>query len=195
MIRFVAALSSLLFAVGLTVTAQSSSKPLGIGTPATADQIAELDIDVRPDGVGLPPGSGTAREGAAVYAQKCVACHGANGEGGSADALVGAEPKNFSPFGPEYEQWRGTRPDVPFTIGNYWPYATTVFDYLRRAMPANAPGSLSADETYALVAWLLARNEIIREADILNRDTLPRVRMPARTRFVPDNRRGGAEVR
>jgi S-disulfanyl-L-cysteine oxidoreductase SoxD len=130
-----------------------------------------------------------------VYAQKCAACHGANGEGGTADVLVGAEPKSSAPFGPEYERWRGTRPDVPFTIGNYWPYATTLFDYMRRAMPATAPGSLSADETYALVAWLLAKNEIIAESDMMNRETLPRVRMPARARFVPDNRRGGAEVK
>ena len=84
---------------------------------------------------------------------------------------------------------------MPFTIGNYWPYATTVFDYVRRAMPATAPGSLTADETYSLVAWLLARNEIIAEGDIMNRDTLPRVRMPARDRFVPDTRRGGADVK
>ena len=110
---------------------------------------------MRPDGTGLPPGGGTAREGAPLYAQKCAACHGANGEGGTADVLVGAEPKNSAPFGPEYERWRGARPDVPFTIGNYWPYATTAFDYVRRAMPAGAPGSLTADETYALVAWLL----------------------------------------
>ena len=146
-------------------------KPLGIGTPATPEQIAALDIDVRPDGTGLPAGSGTAREGAAVYAQKCAACHGANGEGGTADVLVGAEPKNSAPFGPEYERWRGARPDVPFTIGNYWPYATTLFDYVRRAMPATAPGSLTADETYALVAWLLAKNEIIAvKSDTMSRE-------------------------
>ena len=155
----------------------------------------EGDIDVRPDGTGLPTGTGTARDGAAVYAQKCAACHGANGEGGTADVLVGAEPKNSAPFGPEYERWRGERPDVPFTIGNYWPYATTLFDYIRRAMPATAPGSLTADETYALVAWLLAKNEIIAESETMNRDSLPRVRMPARSRFVPDNRKGGAEVK
>ena len=191
------------FTIGLAAAAQSPSKPLdsgrdkpfGIGTAATPEQIAALDIDVRPDGTGLPTGSGTARDGAAVYAQKCAACHGANGEGGMADVLVGAEPKGFAPFGPEYERWRASRPDVPFTIGNYWPYATTLFDYIRRAMPATAPGSLTADETYALVAWLLTKNEIIAETDMMNRETLPRVRMPARARFVPDNRRGGPEVK
>ena len=184
-----------IFTIGLAAAAQSPPKRYGIGSPATPDQIAALDIDVRPDGTGLPSGSGTAAAGAGIYTQKCAACHGANGEGGSAEALVGAEPKTTAPFGPEYERWRGTRPDVPFTIGNYWPYATTLFDYLRRAMPASAPGSLSSDETYALVAWLLAKNEIITEGDTMNRETLPQVRMPARARFVPDNRHGGAEVK
>ena len=192
-------MTRLLIVVGtvftISLSAAAQTKRFGIGTPATPEQIAALDIDVRPDGTGLPAGSGTARDGAAVYAQKCSACHGANGEGGTADVLVGAEPKSSAPFGPEYERWRGTRPDVPFTIGNYWPYATTLFDYLRRAMPATSPGSLSADETYALVAWLLAKNEIIAESYVMNRETLPRVPMPARSRFVPDNRRGGPEVK
>ena len=184
-----------IFLASALIAAQSAPKHYGIGTPATAQQIAALDIDVRPDGTGLPPGSGSAREGAAIYAQKCAACHGANGEGGTADALVGPAPKETAPFGPAYEQWRNGRPDVPFTIGNYWPYATTIFDYVRRAMPASAPGTLTADETYALSAWLLAKNEIISEGDPMNAETLPRVRMPARARFVPDNRKGGSEVR
>ena len=175
--------------------AQSAPKRYDIGTPVTPQQIAALDIDVRPDGAGLPPGSGTAREGAAVYAQKCAACHGANGEGATADVLVGAEPKDTAPFGPEYERWRNGRADVPFTIGNYWPYATTIFDYVRRAMPAAAPGTLTADETYALTAWLLARNGIIAEDAAMNAETVPRVRMPARSRFVRDDRKGGPEVR
>jgi S-disulfanyl-L-cysteine oxidoreductase SoxD len=191
------------FTISLMAAAQAPPKPVdsarskrfGIGTPATPEQITALDIDVRPDGTGLPAGSGTASDGATLYAQKCAACHGANGEGGTADVLVGAEPKNSAPFGPEYERWKDARPDVPFTIGNYWPYATTLFDYVRRAMPATAPGSLTADETYAVVAWLLAKNEIIAESEVMNRETLPRVRMPARSRFVPDNRRGGAEVK
>ena len=184
-----------LVAVSAIVSAQTTSRPLGIGSPATPVQIAAIDIDVRPDGTGLPAGSGTAREGAGVYAQKCAACHGANGEGGAAEALVGAEPKNTAPFGPDYERWRGTRPDVPFTIGNYWPYATTIFDYVRRAMPANAPGTLTANETYGLTAWLLARNGIIDERAPMNMETLPKVVMPAHTRFVPDNRTSGPTVK
>jgi cytochrome c len=181
--------------VAAVVVAQSPPRRVGLGTPATPEQVAALDIDVGPDGAGLPPGGGSAREGAGVYAQTCAACHGANGEGGTADPLVGAEPKETLPFGPDYERWRGGRPDVPFTIGNYWPYATTIFDYVRRAMPASAPGSLTADETYALTAWLLARNGIIADAAVMNAETLPRVRMPARARFVRDNRKGGAEVK
>jgi cytochrome c len=188
-------IAAAIFVATALTGAQSAPKRYGIGTPATPDQIAPLDIDVRPDGTGLPPGSGSAREGASIYAQKCAACHGANGEGGTGDALVGAAPKESAPFGPEYERWRNGRPDVPFTVGNYWPYATTIFDYVRRAMPASAPGTLTADETYALTAWLLARNEIISEGDTMNAETLPRVRMPARSRFVPDNRKGGSEVR
>jgi len=84
---------------------------------------------------------------------------------------------------------------VPFTIGNYWPYATTVFDYVRRAVPANAPGTLTADETYSLTAWLLAKNGIIDETSPINANTLPKVVMPAHARFVPDNRTGGPTVK
>jgi len=183
------------FLVTALAMAQTASKRHGIGSPATTEQVAALDIDVRPDGVGLPPGGGTAREGATVYAQKCAACHGATGEGGTADPLVGSQPADTAPFGPDYERWRNNRPDVPFTIGNYWPYATTIFDYVRRAMPASAPGSLTADETYALTAWLLAGNGVIADTAVMNADTLPRVRMPARSRFVPDSRKGGSEVK
>jgi cytochrome c len=185
---------ALLFAATVVMNAQQPQR-FGIGTPATRDQIAALDIDVRPDGTGLPPGQGTATEGAPIYARKCAACHGANGEGGAADVLVGAEPRNTAPFGSDYERWRNGARDVPFTIGNYWPYATTVFDYVRRAMPANAPGTLGADETYSLVAWLLAKNGIIAEDALMTAATLPKVMMPAHARFVPDNRTGGPTVK
>jgi cytochrome c len=185
---------SLAFALVVVASAQAPP-PFGIGTPATRSEIATLDIDVRPDGTGLPPGSGTSREGGEIYARACAACHGANGEGGSADALVGAEPKATAPFGTEYERWRGERRDVPFTIGNYWPYATTIFDYVRRAMPANAPGTLTPNETYSLVAWLLWKNEIIADSEAMNAETLPRIVMPAHARFAPDDRAGGRAVR
>ena len=175
--------------------AAQTPERFGFGEPAPRELIAALDIDVRPDGTGLPPGRGTAREGAAIYAKQCAACHGAKGEGGVADPLVGVVPKGVPPFGPAYEQWRGSRPDVPFTIGNYWPYATTVFDYVRRAMPPTAPGSLTADETYALVAWLLAQNGIVGDDAVMSAETLPKVVMPARRMFVPDDRKGGRAIR
>jgi cytochrome c len=185
-------------AVASAQTAPAQSRPpdrFGFGEPAPRPVVEALDTDVRPDGKGLPPGAGTAKEGATVYATQCAACHGARGEGGSADVLVASEPRGMLPFGPQYEQWRGSRPDVPFTIGNYWPYATTLFDYIRRAMPLSAPGTLSPNDVYAVVAWLLAQNGIIAEADVMNAETLPRVMMPAHGRFVPDNRRGRPEVR
>jgi cytochrome c len=182
-----------LHAIGVA-TAQTPER-FGFGEPASREVIATLDTDVRPDGTGLPPGQGTARDGAAVYAARCAACHGAKGEGGVADRLVGTEPMGMPPFGPAYEQWRAGRADVPFTIGNYWPYATTVFDYVRRAMPPSAPGSLTADDTYALAAWLLAQNGIIAEDAVINAVTLPKVVMPARRMFVPDDRKGGRTVR
>ena len=178
-------------AVTAVAAAQAPPQRFGFGEPASREVIAALDIDVRPDGTGLPPGSGMAREGGELYGRQCAACHGPKGEGGQAERLVGAEPRGLAPFGPEYERWRDGRPDVPFTIGNYWPYAATLFDYIRRAMPANAPGTLTADETYGLVAWLLAQNGIIADTAVMNAETLPKVTMPAHKRFVPDNRKGG----
>jgi cytochrome c len=190
-------MTRLLVSFGVTVlvvgvaAAQAPPQRFGFGEPAPRDLIARLDIDVRPDGTGLPPGGGTAREGGETYARQCAVCHGPKGEGGQAERLVGAEPQGLAPFGPEYETWRAGRPDVPFTIGNYWPYAATLFDYIRRAMPANAPGTLDADETYSVVAWLLAQNGIIADTAVMNAETLPKVTMPAHKRFVPDNRKGG----
>lgn len=194
-------MTRLLASVGVTIavtavaTAQAPPPRFGFGEPAPRELIAALDIDVRPDGTGLPPGRGTAREGGEIYARQCAACHGPKGEGGPADRLVGAEPRGLPPFGPEYERWRAGRPDEPFTIGNYWPYAATLFDYIRRAMPANLPGILTADETYGLVAWLLAQNGIVADTAVMNAETLPKVTMPAHTRFVPDDRRGGRDVK
>jgi len=148
----------------------------GFGRPATAADIAAINIDVRADGTGLPPGSGTAVQGAPIYAEKCSACHGANGEG------TAAAPKlvDPAPF-----QTGVTAP----TIGNYWPYPTTVWDYINRAMPFNAPGSLTADEVYALTAYLLAQNQVIGENDVMNSPSLPKVKMPNADGFYsPDPR-------
>jgi S-disulfanyl-L-cysteine oxidoreductase SoxD len=153
---------------------------LGIGRAATPAEIAAWDIDVGPDGVGLPPGKGNAADGARIYTARCAACHGKSGREGPNDVLVAEAAPNGFPF--------SQNPKVPRAIGNYWPYATTLFDYIRRAMPPDAPGSLTDDEVYALVAHLLAWNQIIAVDAVMDAASLPRVRMPARDRFVPDAR-------
>src|SRR5262245_43139547 len=141
-----------------------------LGVPATAEQVAGWDLSIGPDGAGLPPGSGTAAAGKIVYDAKCVACHGVDGAGRPNDQLVGGQ---------------GTLRDAaPIrTIGSYWPYATTVFDYVRRAMPYVQPHSLTADETYAVTAYLLALNKVIGDNDVMNAETLPKVVMPNRANF------------
>jgi cytochrome c len=159
------------------------------GTIASSQDIQRWDIDVMPDGTGLPEGSGTTDQGQIIYQTKCVACHGQTGMEGPFDKLVGREPKDGFPFGKDYK-YQSMR-----TIGNYWPYATTLFDYIRRSMPQNQPGSLSDQEVYALCAYLLFLNDIVAPGQVMNAETLPQVIMPARDRFVRDNRTGGPEVR
>ena len=158
-----------------------------IGQDATPAEIAELNIDFGPDGAGAPPGSGSVAEGKEVYDAQCAVCHGPTGQEGPNDRLVGREPRDGFPFG-ETRAFRKT-------VGNYWPYATTVFDYVNRSMPLTSPGSLTADEVYAVAAYILYLNEIIPENAVMNAETLPAVVMPARDRFVPDDRVGGPEVR
>ena len=167
---------------------ESMPEAFGFGRAATADEIAAWDIDIMPDGTGLPEGEGTAASGAPIYAGQCAVCHGQSGEGGIADRLVGYTPETTPPFGPRYEEWRGDGPDVPYSVGNYWPYATTLFDYIRRAMPSNAPGTLEADQVYGLVAWILAENGLIGADEAMNATTLAAVEMPARDIFVPQER-------
>lgn len=154
----------------------------GVGRPATQAEIAALDIDVGPDGVGLPPGSGTVEAGAAVYAARCASCHGLQGEGTPAgDRLV---PDPDAPGFPDAEgREEGTR-----AIGSYWPWATTLFDYARRAMPQDRPGTLTDDEVYSVTAWILWRNGLVAEDAVMDAASLPAVVMPARDRFVPDDR-------
>lgn len=154
-------------------------KSFGFGRAASSEEIAEIDIDVRPDGHGLPSGSGSAAKGRTIYNTKCASCHGKNGTEGPYSILVGAMGDTTKAK----------------TIGNYWPYATTLFDYVRRAMPYNMPGSLSNNEVYDLTAFLLYKNKIIDSPTIINAVSLPKVKMPAQTLFVNDDRRGGAEVR
>jgi S-disulfanyl-L-cysteine oxidoreductase SoxD len=142
-----------------------------LGRAATPAQVAGWDISVGPDGVGLPPGKGTAATGVTVYEQKCQVCHGARGAGQPNDRLVGG-----------HGTLTGKAPVR--TIGSYWPYATTVFDYVRRSMPYTQSQSLSNDEVYAVTAYLLNLNGIIGENDEMNAQTLPKVKMPNQPNFI-----------
>ena len=143
------------------------------GRPATPDEIKLWDIDVGPDGKGLPAGSGTATQGKQIFADNCAACHGENGQGGIKDRLAGGQGTLAS--------------NMPVkTVGSFWPYATTLFDYIRRAMPYPTPGSLSTDETYAVTAYILSLNGIVPADGKVDKDSLPKIRMPNRDGFVPD---------
>jgi cytochrome c len=142
-----------------------------LGVPIASEDYAPWDISIETNGDGLPRGSGDAAAGAEIYAVKCVACHGAEGSGGPNDRLVGGHGTLT-----ELAQVR--------TVGSFWPYASTVFDYIRRAMPFQAPQSLTNDEVYALTAYLLAANGIIDESEVMDARTLARVRMPNRDGFV-----------
>ncbi|HET8522752.1 MAG TPA: cytochrome c [Thermomicrobiales bacterium] len=149
----------------------------GFGKPATDTEIAGWNIDIRPDGTGLPPGSGTVKEGEALFQKLGAPCHGKNGEGtDAAPALVGG-----------FDTLNTDKPVK--TVGSYWPYATTLFDYIHRAMPATAPQSLTPDEVYAICAYLLYLNKIVPEDAVMNQDTLPKVIMPNHDGFTsPDPR-------
>ena len=147
----------------------------GVGRPATADEVAAWDVTIGPEGSELPAGSGTAKDGAQVYEVRCKECHGDQGMGGDHAALVGNP-----------EQLKQTPPLK--TVGSYWPYATTLFDYTRRAMPFEEPGTLSADQVYAVTAYILHLNGLVAEDDVLDRESLPRVVMPNRNGFVRDPR-------
>src|ERR1700738_1052264 len=139
-----------------------------LGRVATPEEIAAWDISIGPDGVGLPPGSGTPKQGETVYAAKCFACHGEKGAGQPNDRLVGGQGS-----------LPGDKPPVK-TVGSFWPYATTLFDYIRRAMPPNESKSLTSDEVYGVVAYLLSLNGVVPETETLNAQTLPKVMMPNR---------------
>jgi cytochrome c len=153
-----------------TATRPQAPEGPSLGVPVSAAEIAAIDVSIGPDGAGLPTGSGTPKQGAEVYATKCVACHGADGANGINDRLVGG-------------QGTLTSATPVKTIGSYWPYATTVFDYVRRAMPYPTPHSLSDDETYAVTAYLLHRNGIIGADDVMDATSLPKVKMPNRGGF------------
>ena len=142
-----------------------------LGQPISHAELAAWDINALPDGTNLPRGSGTFAQGAPIFAQKCAHCHGEAGKGGVNAALVGAPPIKSM--------------DSTKTIANFWPYATTIFDFIRRSMPWQQPRSLSDNEVYALTAYILAENKIIGQSDSMNAETLPKVRMPNRDNFIP----------
>ena len=145
----------------------------GFGRPATEAEIKAWDIDVGPTGAALPLGRGTVQQGAAIYANKCASCHGPTGTEGSQNRLVGGRGS------------LATAQPIK-TIGSYWPYAATLYDYIYRAMPFTAPQSLTPDEVYALVAWLLHQNGIIPKNAVMDARTLPAVTMPNRAGFASD---------
>jgi mono/diheme cytochrome c family protein len=152
-------------------TRSGAQETPNLGRAATPAEIAGWDISIPPDGTGLPPGSGTPEQGAVVYVQKCQACHGEKGAGKPNDQLVGGQGTLVSA-------------NPVRTIGSYWPYATTVFDYVRRAMPYTQSQSLTNDEVYAVTAYLLHLNGIIGAQDVMKAQTLPQVRMPNREHFI-----------
>jgi len=160
---------------------KSDQELFNFGHSATHEEIQKWDLDVRPDGTGLPKGKGTVQAGKTLYATKCAFCHGENGEGGLNDRLV-ARPGEIFPQGDSACGFECR------TIGNYWPYATTLYDYILRSMPMNAPGSLAFDEVYSISAYLLYLNDIISEDVELTAITLKKIIMPAHDKFITDDR-------
>lgn len=162
--------TAIVLSFSVSYLAQADNSPR-LGKPAPQNLLKNWNLDIFPDGTGLPAGSGTAAQGKKVYQQYCLSCHGADGTGDSAEELAGAK--------------HGLTDSVPDkTIGTYWPYATTIFDFTRRAMPLNAPGVLNNDQLYAVTAYLLYLNQIIKETEVINAGTLPKVKMPNRNGFI-----------
>ena len=162
----------------LTATASLAQTPsyTNVGRTPTKEEIQAWDISAGPDGKGLPPGQGSAKDGAPIFAAKCAVCHGPAGEGAKiGPRLVGGTA--------DLETLTTLRPVR--SIGGYWPYATTVWDFINRAMPRGQSGTLTANEVYALTAFILAKSDIVKEDDVLDAKTLPKVQMPNRNGFVP----------
>jgi cytochrome c len=157
-------------ALALVSSAAFAAGP-NLGKPVDPAEIAAWDISIMPDGTGLPPGGGTPAQGARIFAQKCALCHGENGKGGVNAPVVGGAPLTSGI-------------DTPKTIANFWPYSTTVFDFIRRAMPWQQPRTLTDNEVYALTAYILSLNKLIGDTDSMNAETLPKVRMPNRNGFI-----------
>jgi mono/diheme cytochrome c family protein len=161
--------------LALTLAAAAAAGGPNLGKPIDPADIGAWNISVQPDGTGLPPGAGTPAEGARIYAEKCVQCHGPDGKGG----VAGVTAAPLTGGGPITDISAAMK-----TIANFWPYATTLFDYTRRSMPWQQPMTLADDEVYALTAYILALNKLIGENDTMNAQTLPKVRMPNRDGFI-----------
>ena len=161
------ALAAASFALGLTAALAETPN---LGRPISPADLAPWDISIMPDGQGLPAGSGTAAQGVQLYAEQCSACHGDKGRGGINGSVVGNPPIDSI--------------DAVKTVANFWGYATTLFDFIRRAMPSTQPRTLSDEQVYAVVAYILAENKIIAETDVMNAETLPKVKMPNRDNFI-----------
>jgi mono/diheme cytochrome c family protein len=173
--RLIVTSAALLLGVTAVSVCSAQLRTYGLGRAPTVDEVKAWDVTIPPDGKGLPPGTGTAALGKAIYTQRCASCHGPKGDDGKYDPLVGG---------------RGTlNTDTPVrTIGSYWPYATTLWSYINRSQPFDEPGSLTHDQVYAVTAYLLHLNGVINEHDVIDARTLPAVKMPNRDGFVPDSR-------
>jgi S-disulfanyl-L-cysteine oxidoreductase SoxD len=168
------AATAILVCVGENTLAQEESG-FNIGRPVSEPELESWNIDITPDGTGLPRGQGSVQQGKSVYEAKCIACHGAEGQGSPMDRLAGGQNTL-------------TSANPVKTIGSYWPHATTIFDYVRRAMPLDKPQSLSADELYAVTAYLLQLNGLIEAGAVMDAQSLPKVQMPNRAAFRTDPR-------
>jgi cytochrome c len=165
-------------ACGAAAAADAPKAAYGFGTTATDAELARF-FSPLPDGRGLPPGSGSVLQGKSIYLQQCAVCHGENLQGGIGDRLVGGRGSLVN----------GDKAKAPVkTVESYWPYATTLFDYIKRAMPLTAPDSLSNDDVYAVTAYILAQAKIVPDDAVMNAQTLPKVQMPNHDGFVPDRR-------
>jgi S-disulfanyl-L-cysteine oxidoreductase SoxD len=160
----------------LLVASTASAEKLGIGRVATPEEVAVWDIDVRPDGQGLPAGGGTVSDGEEIFAEKCASCHGEFGEGNGRWPVLAGGDETL------------TTEDPVKTIGSYWPYLSTAFDYIRRAMPFGESQTLTADETYAIVAYLLYLNDLMEEDGQLTRENFTQYKLPNEKNFVEDTR-------
>jgi cytochrome c len=172
LIRIVVSVASLLVAARV---ARAQSPTYGLGHTPSADELKRVDIEILADGRGLPAGFGTAVIGKPVYTQKCLTCHGPTGKEGPQEIIAGGKGTLATP-----------KPQK--TVGSYWPYATTLWDYIRRAMPFDHPGTLTDNDVYALTAYVLYLNDIVGEDTVVNQSTLATIQMPNRNGFVPDPR-------